>query len=49
MILSAKALLAENPRPTRAEIAAYLSGNLCRCGSYERILDAVERASQAGA
>ncbi len=46
MILSAKALLAENPRPTRAEIAAYLSGNLCRCGSYERILDAVERASR---
>jgi aerobic-type carbon monoxide dehydrogenase small subunit (CoxS/CutS family) len=41
MLLSAKALLASNSTPTRVEIALYLAGNLCRCGSYERILDAV--------
>jgi len=45
MLLSAKALLSENPHPTREEIATYLAGNLCRCGSYERILDAIQRAS----
>lgn len=41
MILSARALLASNPNPTREEVARYLAGNLCRCGSYEHILDAV--------
>jgi aerobic carbon-monoxide dehydrogenase small subunit len=45
MILSATALLASNPSPTRADVARYLAGNLCRCGSYERILDAVLAAA----
>jgi aerobic-type carbon monoxide dehydrogenase small subunit (CoxS/CutS family) len=41
-ILSTKALLQENPNPTTEEIREYLSGNLCRCGSYVKILDAVQ-------
>lgn len=41
-ILSTVALLAENPHPDEAEIRRYLSGNLCRCGSYENILAAVK-------
>ncbi|CAN5521347.1 glyceraldehyde dehydrogenase subunit gamma [soil metagenome] len=45
MILSAKALLAENPAPNREEIEAHLGGNLCRCTGYWRILEAVELAS----
>ena len=45
-ILSAKALLAENPNPSRAEIRHYLAGNLCRCGSYVNILEAVEEAAE---
>ena len=46
MILSAKALLAENPDPTADEIAHYLAGNLCRCGSYPRIVEAVLLAAE---
>ena len=46
MILATKALLAENPRPTRAEIADYLGGNLCRCTGYWNILTAVEEAAR---
>lgn len=45
MILSAKALLAENPRPSREEIVAYLGGNLCRCTGYFNIVAAVEDAA----
>lgn len=48
MILRAHALLIRNPSPTRAEIAEQLEGNLCRCGSHVRILDAVEAAAKAG-
>ena len=40
-ILTTKALLDENPDPTRDEAKEYLAGNLCRCGSYVKILDAV--------
>ena len=47
MLLSAKALLDSNPRPTRAEIAQAISGNLCRCTGYTAIYEAVERASRA--
>lgn len=43
-VLSAVALLAENPTPGDEEIREYLSGNLCRCGSYQNILQAVKRA-----
>ena len=45
IIVSAKALLDRNPSPTRAEIAAALDGNICRCGSHNRILRAVARAA----
>ena len=44
-ILSAVALLDSNPNPTRREAAEALSGNLCRCGDYNKILDCVMRAS----
>ena len=40
-ILTTKALLEENPRPTPEEVKEYLAGNLCRCGSYLKIMDAV--------
>ena len=40
-----EALLAEIPQPTEAEIAEALGGNLCRCGSYVKIVDAVRRAA----
>ncbi|MEI7672831.1 MAG: (2Fe-2S)-binding protein [Deltaproteobacteria bacterium] len=42
MILSAKALLEENPRPVEAEIKKALSGVLCRCASYKKIIAAVQ-------
>ncbi|MEL6596020.1 MAG: (2Fe-2S)-binding protein [Pseudomonadota bacterium] len=45
-IMRAAALLAENPEPTRTEIAEYMSANLCRCGTYNRIFKAVEQAAQ---
>ena len=44
-VLTIKALLAENPDPSEAEIAEALGGNLCRCGSYVKIADAVRRAA----
>ncbi len=47
IIMRAKALLDENPNPTRAEIAAALEKNLCRCGSHARILRAIELAARA--
>jgi len=43
ILISAKALLDRNPKPTRAEIAAALDGNICRCGSHVRILRAIEK------
>lgn len=46
MILVAKALLDRNPRPTRAEIVAALSGNICRCTGYVPIIQAIEEAAQ---
>lgn len=45
MIMSAKALLDANPRPSEADIRAALRGNLCRCGTHQRILRAVQRAA----
>jgi isoquinoline 1-oxidoreductase alpha subunit len=44
-IMAAAALLAENPRPSDAEIDAALAGNICRCGTYQRIREAVRHAS----
>jgi aerobic carbon-monoxide dehydrogenase small subunit len=45
MVLSAVALLNDNPKPSRDEIKRALSGNLCRCTGYEKIFDAVELAA----
>ena len=44
-IMRAAALLAQNPRPSRDEIVEQMSANLCRCGTYNRIVQAVERAA----
>ena len=45
-IMAAAALLADTPAPTDAQIDAALDGNLCRCGTYQRIRAAVKRASE---
>lgn len=45
-IMSAVALLKVNPKPTRAQVAEALSGNLCRCGAYDHYLNAVMRAAE---
>lgn len=47
ILLTAKALLDENPRPSRDDIRQALSGNLCRCTGYTKILQAVELAAKA--
>jgi len=46
MIMSAKALLDKNPKATEAQIREALAGNLCRCGSHNRIVRAILRASK---
>jgi carbon-monoxide dehydrogenase small subunit len=45
MILAAKALLSENPRPTTDEIKHYMRGNICRCTGYKKILEAIVAVS----
>jgi len=47
MIMSATALLKQTPRPTAEQVKQGMAGNLCRCGTYTRILSAVLRASKA--
>jgi nicotinate dehydrogenase subunit A len=47
MIIAAADLLKRNPQPTEAEIRGALDGNLCRCGSHNRIVRAVMRVTQA--
>ena len=49
MIMTAKALLNKNPQPTEEEIKTDLSGNLCRCTGYVKIIEAVRNASNAEA
>jgi len=46
MLLAAKALLAEQPHPTRAEITHALTGNLCRCTGYAKIVDAIASVAE---
>jgi aerobic-type carbon monoxide dehydrogenase small subunit (CoxS/CutS family) len=46
MIMSALALLTNQPRPDRSEIARFMNGNICRCGTYNRIIAAIEHAAQ---
>ena len=48
MIMSAVALLKQNPYPTRDEIVDYMDGNICRCGTYSRIIRAIQRAAKMG-
>lgn len=47
-IMEAYALLLENPKPTRDQIVQMLSSHICRCGTYNRIIGAVERAIRGG-
>lgn len=47
-IMEAYALLLENPRPTRDQIVQWLSSHICRCGTYNRIIGAVEKAVKGG-
>jgi aerobic-type carbon monoxide dehydrogenase small subunit (CoxS/CutS family) len=47
MILTAKRLLEENPEPTKEQLRTYMGGNLCRCGCYAEIEDAVNLAASA--
>jgi xanthine dehydrogenase YagT iron-sulfur-binding subunit len=44
-IMSAKALLLQNPSPTREQIAEWLSGNICRCGAYPAIIASIQEAA----
>jgi len=48
-IMSASALLAKTPKPTDAEIDAAMNGNLCRCGTYLRIREAIHKAASLSA
>jgi isoquinoline 1-oxidoreductase subunit alpha len=47
-IMKAAELLAANPKPNREQIVKHMDGNICRCGTYHRIIAAVERASREG-
>ena len=47
MIMSGFVLLTKNPHPTDAEIVGFMEGNICRCGVYPRIVDAIKRAAHA--
>ncbi len=48
-LMSASALLAKTPKPTDAQIDAAMTGNICRCGTYQRIRRAIHRAAEARA
>jgi len=47
MIMSAVALLSRNSRPTPGEIVNFMDGNVCRCGTYSRIIAAIQKAAKA--
>jgi aerobic-type carbon monoxide dehydrogenase small subunit (CoxS/CutS family) len=47
MILSAVALLERTPHPTEKQIIVHMNGNVCRCGTYQRIVEAVQRAASS--
>jgi nicotinate dehydrogenase subunit A len=49
MIMSAVALLQRNPSPDESEIVNFMDGNICRCGTYPRIVSAIHKAAKAGA
>jgi aerobic-type carbon monoxide dehydrogenase small subunit (CoxS/CutS family) len=48
-VVASTAFLRDNPAPTLEQIQHGLSGNLCRCGTYSRIFEAVQKASRSGA
>ena len=47
-IMQAAELLAKTKKPTRKQIVAHMDGNICRCGTYPRIVRAIERAAREG-
>ena len=49
MIVSATALLREHPQPSEQQIVEFMNGNICRCGTYPRIIAAIQRASKIAA
>ena len=48
MIMSGVALLERTPQPTREQIVEHMNGNVCRCGTYSRIIAAISRAGEMG-
>jgi aerobic-type carbon monoxide dehydrogenase small subunit (CoxS/CutS family) len=48
MIMSAVALLKKNPSPSESQIIDFMDGNVCRCGTYPRIVNAIQKAAKAG-
>lgn len=48
MLISASALLEKNPKPTREEIVEAISGNICRCGAYYEIIEAIQAVANGG-
>jgi aerobic-type carbon monoxide dehydrogenase small subunit (CoxS/CutS family) len=46
MLMSALALLSQEPRPAREDIVRFMNGNICRCGTYPRIVSAIEQAAR---
>jgi isoquinoline 1-oxidoreductase alpha subunit len=47
-IMKAAELLASNPKPSRPQIVEHMDGNICRCGTYHKIIAAIETASREG-
>ena len=47
-IMTAATLLAKNKKPTREQIVAHMNGNICRCGTYNMIVSAIQRAAKEG-
>jgi len=47
MIMSSVSLLMKNPKPTDAEIISAMNGNICRCGTYPRIIKAIKLATES--
>jgi len=48
MIMSAVALLKKNPSPSESDIVDFMDGNICRCGTYPRIVSAIQKAAKSG-
>jgi isoquinoline 1-oxidoreductase alpha subunit len=46
--MKAAELLVSNPKPTRQQIITHMDGNICRCGTYNRIIAAIQRAAREG-